>query len=329
MMKRVLPALILFSAAFNGFAAGQGPSFDSILSRSDGNKDGKLSRDEFRGPSPFFDRIDLDSDGLVTREEFDRRTSTKPSESKGAKPDSPDPSPADPADTPEGFTLNGERWTYREGDFAMSGILLKPEGEGPFPAVLISHGMGGSASSFGLTKAREMVGWGLVCIAPDYTHSGGVRGGPSTNFGASTENLRRAKTCLELVSKMPEVDPKRLAAYGHSMGGFVTIGLAGNSPDLLKAAAITGSGISSQEGYPAPSGELAGKVRTPFLILHGSTDTVVSPEQSASFKEILDQNKVANLRTILEGEGHPIDQSKREEVFSAVRNWFVGNGVLP
>lgn len=328
-MKRVLFALILLSATLNGFAAERGPSFDSILSRSDGNNDGKLARDEFRGPSPFFDRLDLDRDGFLTREEFDRRSTTNPADGKGAKPESPNEAPPEPVNAPEGFTLTGERWTYREGDFAMSGILLKPEGEGPFPAVLISHGLGGSASSFGLTKAREMAGWGLVCIAPDYTHSGGVRGGPSTNFGASAENLRRAKTCLELVSKMPEVDPKRLAAYGHSMGGFVTIGLAGNSPDLLKAAAITGSGISSQEGYPAPSEGLAGKVRTPFLILHGSNDTVVRPEQSASFKEILDQNKVANIRTILEGEGHPIDQSKREEVFSAVRNWFGENGVLP
>jgi len=328
-MKHVLSALIVLSAAFSGFAAERGPSFDSILSRSDGDNDGKIARDEFRGPAAFFDRLDLDQDGFLTREEFDRRSSANPAEGKGAKPESLSEAPAKPVDAPEGFTLTGERWTYREGDFAMSGILLKPEGEGPFPAVLISHGMGGSASSFGLTKAREMVSWGLVCIAPDYTHGGGVRGAPAADFGASAENLRRAETCLKLVSEMPEVDPKRLVAYGHSMGGFVTIGVAGKAPDLLKAAAITGSGISSQEGYPAPSPEVAGTVRTPFLILHGSNDTVVRPEQSASFKEILDQNKVANIRTILEGEGHPIDQSKREEVFSAVRNWFTKNGVLP
>ncbi len=331
MMKRILPALVLLSATINGSAAERGPglSFDSILSRSDGDKDGKLARDEFRGPSTLFDRLDVDRDGYLTREEFDRKASSTPSEKTGTKPDSPKTEVADPSATPEGFTLEGERWTYREGEFVMSGILLKPEGAGPFPAVLISHGKGGSASSFGLTKAREMATWGLVCIAPDYTHSGGVRGAPSANVGASAENLRRAETCLELVSKMPEVDPKRLAAYGHSMGGFVTIGLAGSAPDLLKAAAITGSGISIGEGYAAPTGEMAAKVRTPFLILHGSADTVVRPEQSASFQEILEQNKVVNQRTILEGEGHSIDQSKREEVFSAVRNWFRENGVLP
>jgi dienelactone hydrolase len=256
------------------------------------------------------------------------------------------------------FQLNGERWTYRDGQFAMSGILLKPEGQGPFPAVLINHGLGGSAESFGLNKAREMVKWGFVCIAPDYTHSakflGGQRpgagkagspggapkagagkagGGPAANpqyatYGASAENLRRARVCLDLVCQMPEVDAKRLFAYGHSMGGFVTIGLAASAPDLLRAAAITGSGIAPREGFPAPSAAKAEQVRTPFLILHGGVDTVVRPQQSADFKAVLDKNRVPNERVVYEGEGHPIDQSKRAEVFAAVRDWFTHQGVL-
>jgi endo-1,4-beta-xylanase len=204
------------------------------------------------------------------------------------------------ARAPQGFQLNGERWTYRDGEFAMSGILLKPEGKGPFPALLISHGLGGSAESFGLNKAREMVKWGFICIAPDYTHSakfmsgqrpgggkgtpkGGAakgatksgspagKGGPAANpqyatYGASEENLRRARVCLDLVSQMPEVDAKRLFAYGHSMGGFVTIGLAASAPDLLRAAAITGSGIAPRGGL---SRAVGGEGRTsPHAVSH-------------------------------------------------------------
>ncbi|MBM3336417.1 MAG: acetylxylan esterase [Betaproteobacteria bacterium] len=40
------------------------------------------------------------------------------------------------------------------------------------------------------------------------------------------------------MSRMPEVDAKRLFAYGHRMGGFVTIGLAAIAPDRLQAAAL-------------------------------------------------------------------------------------------
>jgi dienelactone hydrolase len=243
---------------------------------------------------------------------------------------------------PGEFKLSGERWTYREGEFVMNGILLKPDGKGPFPAVLISHGLGGNAESFGLNKAREMVKWGFVCIAPSYTHSAGAsgvrpgatKGGPpikgsgqhAADFGASAENLRRAQACLDLLSRMPEVNAKRMFAYGHSMGGFVTIGLAASAPGRLQAAAITGSGIGRGEGYPAPSATKAEQVRTPFLLLHGSADTTVRPSQSEELKGILDKNRVPNDRTVYDGEGHPIDQTQRERVFDSVRTWFAKYG---
>ncbi|GEP44526.1 alpha/beta hydrolase family protein [Brevifollis gellanilyticus] len=236
------------------------------------------------------------------------------------------------------FVLQGESWTHGEGEAQVSGILLKPEGKGPFPAVIISHGMGGSADSFGMMKAREMVKWGLVCIAPEYTHSGkamgraaqgegGGRGRAPANAGASEENLRRAQVCLEILRGMPEVDAKRIAAYGHSMGAFVTIGLAAQVTDL-KAAAITGSGLSPREGYAAPSNSTAEKIRTPFLMLHGMNDTTVRPDQSLALKQVLDRQKVPNDRLVADDQGHPIDQTMREDVFRLIREWFTKHGVL-
>jgi acetyl esterase/lipase len=250
------------------------------------------------------------------------------------------PTAAAAGGTGKRFKLDGERWTCELGGQQLSGILLKPDGNGPFPAVLISHGLGGSAESFGLMKAREFLKWGVVCIAPNYTHNvrgaakgdapGGkaARGAQPSDYGASEENLRRARTCIEILRGLPYVDGQRIAAYGHSMGGFVTIGLAATSPDLLKAAAITGSGVAPRTGYPAPSAEFAAKIRAPFLILHGGSDPVVRPEQSASLKEVLDRNRVPNERRVFDGEGHAIDQSKREEVFGAMRDWFRRHGVL-
>jgi len=301
-----------------GGARRGGIPWEAIAEREDKNKDGKVTKEEFGGPPQLFQRLDKNGDGMITREEH---------EDSQASPPSPPSAPSKPGAALKGFQLDGERWTYRDGDFTMDGIFMKPEGKGPFPAVLISHGMGGNAPSFGGLKAREMVQWGLVCIAPNYTHAG-MAGGDRTQFGASAENLRRAQTCLEILRSMPEVDGSRLAAYGHSMGGFVTIGLAGSAPEALKAAAITGSGISPQEGYAAPSTKAAEKIRTPFLMLHGANDTTVRPEQSASLKQVLDGNKVPNDRLIADGQGHPIDQTMRDEVFKLIREWFTKQGVL-
>lgn len=45
---------------------GTPPTFEDL----DANNDGKISRDEFRGPERMFDRIDADGDGALTSEEF-------------------------------------------------------------------------------------------------------------------------------------------------------------------------------------------------------------------------------------------------------------------
>lgn len=238
-----------------------------------------------------------------------------------------------------GFTLQGTNWTYAQGDLRFDGVLLKPDGPGPFPAVLISHGLGGSAETFGMNKAREMVGWGYVCIAPNYTHSaknmGGMQPGmrpppqpgagrppPANNYGASDENLKRATTCLDILARLPNVDKQRITAYGHSMGGFVTIGLLAREPERIKAAAISGSGIAPRAGYAAPSNDAAERIRTPMIMFHGALDTTVRPEQSASLEKILDRNKVPTERHVYEGVNHPVDQQKGREMYALMKRWF-------
>src|SRR5262249_3199103 len=151
-------------------------------------------------------------------------------------------------------------------------------------------GLGGSAQTFGLAKARELVNWGFVCLACDYTHAPApgrrldANGPDRRSFGASEENLRRASKCLEILASLPEVDARRLCAYGRSMGGFVTIGLAAKEPGRLTAAAISGSGVAPRAGFAAPPVDDASRIKTPFIIFHGDADNTVRPAQSASFK---------------------------------------------
>lgn len=225
-----------------------------------------------------------------------------------------------------GFKLDGMRWTYQDDKLKMQGLLLQPEGKGPFPAILISHGLGGSAEGFAMPKAREFLKWGFVCIAPDYTHAKGD--GDCKNYGASAENLARAAKCLDILASLPSVDQKRLCAYGNSMGAFVTIGLAAAATDRLKAAAITAGGVAPRDGFPAPSGDAASKIRTPFCILHGTTYTTVRPEMSAALKDALDKNRVPVVRALYDGVGHGLHQEKSKEVYQYLQDWFRKHGAL-
>jgi predicted dienelactone hydrolase len=75
-------------------------------------------------------------------------------------------------------SASGATWTFRGNvdgvRYDLAGILRKPVGSGPFPAVVLSHGSEGSAAFFAQIIAPTMVQWGLVVIATNYTHSSGV-----------------------------------------------------------------------------------------------------------------------------------------------------------
>jgi dienelactone hydrolase len=256
---------------------------------------------------------------------------------KQTAPPSPGPR-LDSVAAPQGFHLDGENWTYRDTSLSLQGILLKPDGAGPFPAVVINHGMGGSARTFSLQKARAFVKWRFVCIATDYTHAGPIKrparqpGSPPAapaprpreGLGASPENLRRARKCIEILKSLPYVDSKRIYAYGNSMGAFLTIALAAEMPDTITAAAITAGGVRTMpEGsFASPHASAAERVRCPFLIIHGSADRTVRPETSLTFKQILDENGVENKRVIFEGVGHNAHADRAAEVYPLIRAWF-------
>jgi dienelactone hydrolase len=226
----------------------------------------------------------------------------------------------------KGFELNDTNWTYTEGDWEIQGILVKPEGDGPFPAILVSHGKGSNAAGFARSKAREFAKWGLVTIAVDYTHSGSssTKGAD----GASKENIRRALKCLEILRGLSYVDGKRLAAYGNSMGAFLTIALAAEPEAKLLAAAITAGGTSGRPGFPAPDAEVAKRVKTPLLILHGESDQVVPAERSEQLKAALDESKLANERKTYPGEGHNLHRSQESDVYARIRAWLLKFKVL-
>jgi dienelactone hydrolase len=233
----------------------------------------------------------------------------------------------------EGFKLQGETWTCRVDGRPMEGVMLKPAGEGPFPAVLLSHGLGGSAQVMMRTRGEELVKKGFVCIATDYTHAGDGGGKADrskidfSQAGARPENIRRGLACLEILRQQPFVDPKRVALYGHSLGAFLTIALAAAAPDRVAAAAITAGGVV-QEGVAAaaPSEAVAKKIRAPFLMLHGTADTTVPPERSERLKRILDKNGVTNERRLFEGVGHGLPVEKSEEVGRLMCAWFTRYG---
>jgi dienelactone hydrolase len=236
-----------------------------------------------------------------------------------------------------GFTLvgdpassSGATWTYAAQDYDLQGILLKPSGAGPFPGVIISHGTGQSAGGYSLDVARVMVGWGLVCIATNYTFAGGVpigAPGDSSEASASPNNVARARRLVDILSGLGYVDMNRVALHGHSAGAFVTEVTAAAHPDLFRAASHTAGGIASNESlFPPTESEIA-NIRAPYQMHHGERDDSVPLVADELFAAALRRRGVVNELLTYPGAGHD-DISLDPAVLNLIRGWYRSKGVL-
>ncbi len=66
---------------------GQGrPTASQILAEMDTNKDGKLSKDEAKGPlAQDFDTIDTNDDGFISKEELENAPQPQPNNQRGGQ----------------------------------------------------------------------------------------------------------------------------------------------------------------------------------------------------------------------------------------------------
>jgi dienelactone hydrolase len=110
--------------------------------------------------------------------------------------------------------------------------VMKPDGPGPFPAIVIAHdcsGLGPRSSGAPNRWARELVGRGYTIVIPD---SFGTRGFPS---GLCTDasprrrdvspanRVRDAYAALAHARTLPFVDGRRAGLMGGSHGGSTTL----------------------------------------------------------------------------------------------------------
>jgi len=70
---------------------GNRSTFEQVIGRDDKNKDGKLSKEEFRGPPALFQRLDRNNDGFLNKEEHDAFMQRQRPEAPGNPPKKEEP----------------------------------------------------------------------------------------------------------------------------------------------------------------------------------------------------------------------------------------------
>jgi dienelactone hydrolase len=154
------------------------------------------------------------------------------------------------------------------------------KGRGPYPLILFTHGLY-ARGVFYEDVLKAWVSAGYVVAAPDYPLSNKNTPG-AVNFGTGVADTKNqpadASFVINQVIKDKQlggiVDPKRIGASGHSLGGITTYGLAYSAccRDRRVKAAIPMSGFG---GLIEPIDQYFRNGPTPLLALHGNTDGTV------------------------------------------------------
>jgi len=105
----------------------------------------------------------------------------------------------------------------------IEGYLSKPQGDGPFGAIVYLHGCGGLGTGARQRFADLLTGWGYVVLAVD---SFATRGIDQACTRPMPDRQADAWGAMLYLSTLPFVDRKRIAVVGSSQGGIVTMRLA-------------------------------------------------------------------------------------------------------
>jgi dienelactone hydrolase len=219
--------------------------------------------------------------------------------------------------------------------------LFKPDGPGPFPAVVIMHdcsGLGARSSGAPDRWARELMGEGYVVLIPDsFTtrgHAGGVCTDPSPSRTevSPSRRVRDAYAALAYVRTLTYVDGTRVGLMGGSHGGATTLAsmvAPANEREFLareKRVGFTAAlalypncaarygdwQIRRQSGSNGPITAYIGvyKPVAPLLILIGENDDWTPAEPCRKLTEAAQQAGYPVRTKIYPGAHHSFDSNR-------------------
>jgi dipeptidyl aminopeptidase/acylaminoacyl peptidase len=132
--------------------------------------------------------------------------------------------------------------TYQSGALRVSGVLLRPRGKGPFPAVVLNHGYiepSVYVNGQGLMREQDYLARaGFVVLHTDYRGHAGSDPASERNRELRLGYTRDAINAVQSLKKESYVDDDRIAMLGRSMGGGVTLNALVVRPGLVRAAVV-------------------------------------------------------------------------------------------
>ena len=192
--------------------------------------------------------------------------------------------------------------SYKSGDETVQALLYTPDGNGPFPAVIVIHEYWG-LNDWVKEQASRLASQGYEALAIDL-----YRGKVATTPEMAHEIMRgvpedRAKRDLhaafEFLQAQPNVKKDRIGAIGWCMGGGYSLDVALQEPTL--AADVI------NYGRLATDPDALKKINAPILGLFGGQDRGITPADVHKFEAAMKQlGKKIELK-IYDDAGHAFE----------------------
>ncbi len=206
-------------------------------------------------------------------------------------------------------TAGPETVVVHNGSMILHALLWRPQGRGPFPAILLNHGSGrtreelerlgpyeGQAETLGPVFARHgyvflfLFRQGVGLSADQGTSAIDLMNSEFAAHGQDARNvlqlrllenreLSAAAAGLAFLRGLPDVNARQMAIVAHSFGGSLTILQAEREPDLRAVVIFSGAGYSWDRSPELRTRLLAAMehIRAPVFFIHAANDYSVNP----------------------------------------------------
>ena len=154
----------------------------------------------------------------------------------------------------------------------LQGYLAKPDGAGPFPAVIGLHGCAGMHDTTKQRLADDLVARGYVILLVDsYATRGIDHACTSSAFATFVRRRPDAYGALVFLARQTFVDPHRVAAVGFSAGAWVTLSVA--EPNSFEPFVPAGNlRFRAAAAFNPPCKQAMARPGIPTLIFIGALD---------------------------------------------------------
>lgn len=247
----------------------------------------------------------------------------------------------------KGVTI--EKIVYESDGLKVVGYTARPKKKGNYPCIIYNRGGNKEFGKLNKYKAvfilARIASWNYTVAASQYRGNDGGEG--KEEFGG--EDVNDVLNLIPLFENIENTDTSKMGIYGWSRGGMMTY-LTLTKTNKFKAAVVGGAlsdlrmtmetrkdtfesvyienipNYLKNKSKALNNRSAVNQVEnisktTPVLMLHGTADWRVVPEQSISLSQKFIKQKIPHRLVLFEGGNHGLNEFN-DEVDEMVKKWF-------